>query len=580
MNDLSEMYSDDSYDSSIIYSNRAIEFAKNLIQSQSVISREIVFTIKSQLAKAYSSLGEVERRRGSYKESAKHFMEGLKINEELNDEVGMAKAYCDMGNINRMMEHSNENSLYYFRKSLELRITLKDKKEIGRLYNNIGGVYIDIGRIDSALYYLKKSLHIKYEIQDVNGLAKSLNNLAVLYSDLNSDSSIAYYNKALSAVEKTNDKYSMSGILNGLGGEYINRGNFKLAIHYLDSSLAIARNIHSIYFQQMNYFTYTDLYEKKGDYKEALKYSRLYSLYRDSMLNEDDQKAIAEMQSKYESEKKDYQISKLRHEELLHQSQLSRQRIIQVVIIAGTLILILSGTIIFYLYKRRRDANSRKKEAEFNSMVTDVEMKALRAQMNPHFIFNSLRSINEYIQSHKTILASEYLIQFSKLMRAILENSRQKEIVLSKEVEVLELYMHLESQRMEHPFSYSIEIDPEIDPENTLIPPMLLQPIVENSIWHGLAPRNKPGKIIIRVKKQNETIQCEVEDNGIGREVSSIPNNGLKAESHGLKITAERLAIIEQIKKIETNLKFRDLNGDNNFTGLNVTFTLPFEEAV
>ncbi|MBA3649540.1 MAG: histidine kinase [Chitinophagales bacterium] len=243
----------------------------------------------------------------------------------------------------------------------------------------------------------------------------------------------------------------------------------------------------------------------------------------------------------------------------------------------GLSIVICGTGLIFYL-KRRRDQFALKLKTQQH--LHELEQRLLRVQMNPHFIFNSLRSINEYIQSHKTILASEYLIQFSKLMRAILENSRQKEIVLSKEIEVLELYMALESQRMEHPFSYSIEIDPEIDPENTLIPPMLLQPIVENSIWHGLAPRNKPGKIIIRVKKQNETIQCEVEDNGIGREVSSISNNGLKAESHGLKITAERLGIIEQIKKIETNLKFRDLNGDNNFTGLNVTFTLPFEEAV
>src|SRR6185436_391332 len=113
---------------------------------------------------------------------------------------------------------------------------------------------------------------------------------------------------------------------------------------------------------------------------------------------------------------------------------------------------------------------------------------------------------------------------------------------------------------------------PEIDPDNTLIPPMLLQPIVENSIWHGLAPKDQPGKIIIRIRKQNETIQCEVEDDGIGRKILPSVNKESKSESFGLKIIAERLAIISQIKKIKTHLTFRDLNGSENSSGLNVSF--------
>ena len=126
-------------------------------------------------------------------------------------------------------------------------------------------------------------------------------------------------------------------------------------------------------------------------------------------------------------------------------------------------------------------------------------------------------------------------------------------------------------------FEYSIDIDSTIDPEITLIPPMLLQPIIENSIWHGLSPKGEGGKIFIRIKKQEETILCEVEDNGIGRKFSQTINKETKPESYGLKITAERLALIEQVKKIKTQLTFQDLNENEHSSGLKITFALPFE---
>src|SRR6185295_6580718 len=142
----------------------------------------------------------------------------------------------------------------------------------------------------------------------------------------------------------------------------------------------------------------------------------------------------------------------------------------------------------------------------------EVEMKALRAQMNPHFIFNSLHSINKYVMENDRENASAYLSKFSNLMRLILENSREHEVALAEDLHALELYIQLESLRFKNKFKYLIETDPAIDKENTLIPPLLLQPFVENAIIHGIQNKES-GLIRISVKKENNMIKCAVEDN-------------------------------------------------------------------
>lgn len=137
--------------------------------------------------------------------------------------------------------------------------------------------------------------------------------------------------------------------------------------------------------------------------------------------------------------------------------------------------------------------------------------------MNPHFIFNSLNSINKYIWANDQRKASEYLTRFSKLIRLILENSRHQAIALDKDLEGLELYMQMESLRFEQHFEYHVELSDTIEAESILIPPLLLQPFVENSIWHGLMPKETAGTITIKISVQEENLHCMIEDNGIGR---------------------------------------------------------------
>ncbi|HLX93641.1 MAG TPA: two-component regulator propeller domain-containing protein, partial [Puia sp.] len=220
-------------------------------------------------------------------------------------------------------------------------------------------------------------------------------------------------------------------------------------------------------------------------------------------------------------------------------------------------------------------------KAKFEKQISDVEMKALRAQMNPHFIFNSLNSIHQFIQLNNTNVASAYLIKFSKLMRLILENSRHTLVPIEKDIQALRLYMELESARMDGKFTIDIIIGKGLDQESTMIPPLILQPFVENAIWHGIIHKDGPGKIAVSINKENDMISCVVQDDGIGRERArqlkpqKVP---VKHESLGMKLTYERIQIINSIYQSKAYAMITDLYDENqNALGTRIEVKLPLE---
>lgn len=216
-------------------------------------------------------------------------------------------------------------------------------------------------------------------------------------------------------------------------------------------------------------------------------------------------------------------------------------------VLIGLLIFTIIIFINWYLLKRKQ------KEDEFINRIKDAEMVALRSQMNPHFMFNTLNSINSYIIQNKTKDASKYLTSFSKLMRNILDNSKHKFITLEKEIQTLRLYIELESARLEHFFDYKISSDKNIDTHQTMIPPLVIQPFVENAIWHGLRNKKQDGLISIHISYcDQETILISIEDNGIGRKKSAeLKSNNTSHKSYGVDISTERLKMVNSENKVE-----------------------------
>lgn len=205
-----------------------------------------------------------------------------------------------------------------------------------------------------------------------------------------------------------------------------------------------------------------------------------------------------------------------------------------------------------------------------------AQHKALSSQMNPHFIFNSLNSIHTYILSNKTVESSRYLTKFARLMRMVLENSMESLIFVEQEIKALELYLELEAMRFKGKIAYSLDVDETLYLDNIKIPPLLLQPYVENALWHGLMPKEENGTVKIILKKTETTLCCLIEDDGIGRVKSSELNNKKDRKSAGTNITAKRIDLINSVYNIKIGVSIDDLQDqDGNPGGTRVVVFLP-----
>jgi sensor histidine kinase YesM len=217
----------------------------------------------------------------------------------------------------------------------------------------------------------------------------------------------------------------------------------------------------------------------------------------------------------------------------------------------------LGGIYLVYLARLGQIKQAEKLKTEFTQQLADMEMKVLKAQMNPHFIFNSLNSINWYILKSESEKASLYLTKFSKLIRLILDNSTHKIISLDKELAALKLYLDMEVLRFNEKFKYSISVSEGLNPLSIGVPPMILQPFVENAIWQGLQHRESEGNIAIEVNRMNGGIKYVITDNGLGRKDTNEANSKTadKAKTSGIKANGDRLDMLNResnVTSVET----------------------------
>ncbi len=226
-------------------------------------------------------------------------------------------------------------------------------------------------------------------------------------------------------------------------------------------------------------------------------------------------------------------------------------------------------------YNRNRIMKTRKEEklkAQYESEIAKMEMQALRSQMNPHFIFNSLNSIKNYVVKKGPNEAADYLTKFSQLIRIILENSKLEFLSLEQEIKALTLYIEIENKRFKEKFDFVIDIDSDIDLSNTKIPPMLIQPFIENAIWHGLMHKEGPRKLLLQFIQLENGVLCTVEDNGIGREASGqiSPSRSKKNSSLGTAITNNRIDLINKIHHNLVKTEIEDLMDHQRSMGTRV----------
>lgn len=229
-------------------------------------------------------------------------------------------------------------------------------------------------------------------------------------------------------------------------------------------------------------------------------------------------------------------------------------------------------------------AEEEKREAQHKLMrtqqkMTEVEMQALRAQMNPHFIFNCLNSINRYIVRSDQTTASLYLTKFAKLIRLILDNSNTKNVILSQELEALRLYIEMEALRFDKKFSYEVKVEGNLGTDTVELPPLMIQPYVENAIWHGLLHKSEPGHLSVRVSMNGDSVlHCVVEDDGVGREKARElkSKSATSRKSLGMQLTENRLSLLNKHAELNASVEIIDLKRDDGTpAGTRVILKIP-----
>ncbi len=523
----------------------AMEKAKNSGETK-VLARTLLF------------LGKYSLRTGFYKESLDHFAGSIALSTKNNLKGIIPKAY------------EGESSVYYslhdyknYQKALQSMIdeafAEKDSLYVEKGYSRLGTLFTD-STIQNRNFRMADSLlrsanKISLIRKDTSITAFTFANLGWnFYTVKMYDSSLAYYNKSLK-YSLPGRQYSTSANSYGnIGTIYRDLGYPDKAVAYYLKAIELAKKVNHWYSLSWIYHDMSDMYLMSHDTSEAFKSYVLYKKFDDSLKVKESSQGLANARIRYEADSHNKEVQLL-------SLKLKNNRLLNY----GFAVFIILTFAIGLLLLRGSKLKAKRRISEMNRKISEITQANLRQQMNPHFIFNTLNSIQYYMYQHDKLATNNYLTKFSNLMRKVLENSQHTSVPLRDELNALNLYLELESIRFKDKFDYEINVDEEIDTIMYKVPAMLIQPYVENSISHGLMPKCDRGFVKIDIKLEKDYLICTIEDNGIGR-AASQGNKSKQERNHnslGTQIVSSRLDLVNtlygtSLKTIYTDLKKED----------------------
>jgi LytS/YehU family sensor histidine kinase len=472
---------------------------------------------------------------------------------------------------------------------------------LGLALANLGELYDESGDDVKALQYSKEALEY---LADVNRpYMQTASNVATYYKNLRQfDSALVYYNKAVAMAKKLNDAQQLVSMRTVLGEIYLDQGKLALAepllknnitalidngnrwtlaktylsIASLDSArgyystakenllkgLQIAKEDKQEVLVLVALQSLAHINAKLGDYKAAFDYQNEFLQKQDSMTDGKTKAEMADLEISYQTLGKEQKIKLLQQENDIKNLQLKNSERSKLFYLALLAFAITLFSIVLYQRSQRNKITTQKIKAELQTQI-------LRSQMNPHFIFNCLNSIENFIMQNNKRQASDYLNKFSLLIRSILDSSRNEVVPIEKDMEALQLYVELEQLRFNNKFSFKVAIDPALAGGDYQVPSLLIQPFVENAIVHGMAHSDdKQLNLTVTATLEGNTIKYVIQDNGVGREKARIYNMQNKPyhKSVGLQITEERINIFNEEEKKQA-IHIVDLYDENNNSG-------------
>lgn len=431
------------------------------------------------------------------------------------------------------------------------------KEEAANAYTRIAESQILQRNTGEAVSNLKKAIDISPDPKEI----VSLNNkISKVYADDNQlDKAIALSEKILSDAKTSGDIDQQIEQLQLLSKQYQQYGNLQRADTLLNQAYNLSVSSGNTSKAKTTALLLAEFYkaQHKNEAAAAIYQSFLSNL--DTILKKDSSLIDVKL-----FELTEERIKELEKEKTLQVELMQKKTRFNYFLIGS---LALMALLLFFIIRALYAIRIKNKK---------IALQSLRREMNPHFIFNSLNSVNQYIAENNELEANKYLASYSSLMRNVMENSGKDLVSLNVEVDQLKKYLALEHQRFREKFDYTIKIAEDIDTETTLIANMLIQPHLENAIWHGLRYKSTKGTLLLEFRKQHNTIQIVITDDGIGLAQSKLlkTDNQKLHQSRGINNTLERINLLNEIYKINITITMEEIK-DNNITGTRVTISSP-----
>lgn len=539
------------------------------------LALELARKIKSVEAEVVTlnQLGVIYRRQDKVRGALNYHQAALAILSKLENpnkdfKVSHSISINSIGNIYLAIKQY-ELALDKFEESIRIQEELNDLRGLAINHQNIGYAYQNIGDLDLALENYNKSL--EYNNLNKSSLGKvichnSISNVLIKQGKYNE--AYNYISEVVPVAKGLENRYYLSEVYNTLGWSLIKLNELKDAEEYLYKSLKIGTDNNIPSSLTVSYLHLSELHQKEKNYKEALEHFQSSIEIDKKTFNEKNVRWVTNLMSNFEDEVKSNEIVRLDREKKIAELNLTKSRNILIITFVS---LALFSVVLYSIYRQRLLKNDKK--------ILMLEQEALQSQMNPHFVFNALNSIKLYIINNEQKNAVYYLNKFSKLIRNILDASKVKEVSLSEELSTMNLYMSIENIRFSNEIEYSEKVDESINLEGIKVPPLILQPFLENAIWHGLSSKKGSKKVSLEVHKvSDDFIQIDIEDNGVGREQAFKikKNKSLNRKSIGIDLTKQRLQNFTNEFKDDFALNYYDLKDkEGNATGTKVSIKIP-----
>ncbi len=499
--------------------------------SKSSLQDDIVFT-KLQIAETYELKGE-------YSLAEQTYLDVLEIEKERNNTRGIIFIQDKLASIS-LLQNNAPAAIQYYEESEKLAAQSSDKRSLSNTLRQKGRAYKKQNKPEEELMARQQSLDINEELEDIEAQSEDLLEIGKIYVEQKQEAkAIPVLQKSVSLSEQTQNIDQKKEALYSLSKAY-ERSDVNKALETYKEYLKLNDSINKIREEEL-------LSRLEMATSLNRKQQRIDLLEKDKELNDKTIELLFQ-----EQELKNQTVRTL------------RTTIISLIIIL--LILSVSSVFILRSGRQKRLANQL------------LALKSLRSQMNPHFIFNALNSVNNYIAKKDELSANRYLSDFAFLMRSVMENSKHDFIPLTDEIKIIELYIKLEHERFKEKFDYTFIVDEDINTESFLIPPMLIQPYIENAVWHGLRYKEDKGKLDVELKQFDKHLEITIQDDGIGREKSQAlkTKNQQQNNSTGLKNIENRLRIINEVHHLGIKVEVFDLIPETK-TGTYIKITVPMQ---